>query len=209
MKTINILEHVYQCENDAYIRLNDYLKSISDKFRHEQDIIKDIDLSVIEHLDQILSERNKSIVTLIDVNFIIQKIGEVESIDDSLEDHDCKITSQSLYRDFDNKIIGGVAAGIAAYFNISALFVRLIFIICFFTPLPIIIIYLLMWYFTPPALTKSEKLNMRGIPVNINSLVNSNSYTRNKIINLAKLTGILIATFILIIISIIVMNIIF
>lgn len=71
-----------------------------------------------------------------------------------------------------------------------------------FTPIPIVIPYLLMWYFLPPAMTKSEQLNMRGIPVNISSIVNSSNYTRKKVINLAKLVALMVGVILLIIVSI-------
>lgn len=118
-------------------------------------------------------------------------MGDVELIDSSnsiLEKP--MLGNQNLYRDYDNRIIAGVCAGIAAYFNLSAWLVRFIFILSFFTPIPVIISYLLLWYLLPPALTKSEKLNMKGIPVNINAIVNNGQYVRNKIFHLTKLVAI-------------------
>lgn len=202
MKRINILEHIYTCHADAYDRLKQYLTEINNKFKSESEIIRDIELSIVEQLDLVLDERTSRTVTLIDVDFLIQKLGEIEMFDDLTIDNDYVVTRQHLYRDYENRIIGGVCAGIAAYFNISPWLVRFIFIICMFTPIPIVIPYLLMWYFLPPAITKSEQLNMRGIPVNISSIVNSSSYTRKKVINIAKLVVLTAGVIVLIIVSI-------
>ena len=53
--------------------------------------------------------------------------------------------AKGLYRDANNKVIGGVCSGIAAYFNIEPIIVRLVFIfsgIGFFA-------YILLWAFVP------------------------------------------------------------
>ncbi|WP_162263191.1 PspC domain-containing protein [Legionella nautarum] len=204
MTNINILEHVYTCTNEAALKLENYLTKIQKKFQHEPEIIRDIELGLIEQLDLILSGRIEKQVTLVDVEFLIQKMGDVELIDNpNAIPAEPMLGNQNLYRDYDNRIIAGVCAGIAAYFNLSAWLVRFIFILCFFTPIPVVISYLLLWYLIPPALTKSEKLNMKGIPVSINAIVNNGQYARNKIIHLAKLIAIIAAALVFTIASIV------
>lgn len=204
MKTINILEHVYQCSDEAYLLLGNYLSQIHSNFKDEPELIRDIELGVIEQLDNILSDQKKRQLSKIDVDYMIQKMGNFEPLDDEVQEPSTIIASQQLYRDYDNRLIAGVCAGLAAYFNLSPWIMRMIFIVLLFTPIPIIIPYLLMWYLLPPAMTKSEKLNMKGIPVSINSIVNYNQYTRNKVIHLAKLLAIFIATIALIVCSIVI-----
>lgn len=205
MTNINILEHVYTCTNEAAVKLENYMNAIQKKFQSEPEIIRDIELGVIEQLDLILSERCEKQVTLVDVEFLIQKMGDVQVLDNNFITTEPLLGNQNLYRDYDNRIIAGACAGIAAYFNVSTWLVRFIFILCFFTPMPVVIPYLLMWYLLPPALTKSEKLNMKGIPVSINAIVNNGQYVRNKIIHLTKLVAIMGAAIVSIIGSIIFM----
>ncbi len=70
---------------------------------------------------------------------------------------------KQLMRDTDRAVIGGVCAGIAAYFNINPLWVRLIAIISpFVTFGTTVLVYLVMWVSMPPAKTASDKLRMRG-----------------------------------------------
>ena len=55
---------------------------------------------------------------------------------------------KKLYRE-KNSILGGVCSGIGDYFNIDAIFVRLLFILLFFTSFPSLILYLIMWFLIP------------------------------------------------------------
>ncbi|MBA2651437.1 MAG: PspC domain-containing protein [Tatlockia sp.] len=202
MKNINLLEHIYVCTDEAAIKLENYLNQIYDKFQNEPEIIRDIELGLIEQLDLILTEKTEKQVTPVDIDFLIQKMGDVQLLDNPLTPTEPHLGSQNLYRDIENRVVAGVCAGIAAYFNLSAWLVRFIFIICFFTPIPVVIPYILMWYLLPPAVTKSEKLNMRGIPVSINSIVNNGQYARKRILHLTKLTVIACAALVCIIASI-------
>lgn len=204
MKNVNLLEHIYVCTDDAAITLENYLEQIHKKFHNEPEIIRDIELGLIEQLDMILAEKTEQKVTKIDVDFLIQKMGDVQLLDDYLTPAEPYSGSQNLYRDIENRVIAGVCAGITAYFNLSAWLVRFIFILCFFTPVPVVIPYLLMWYLLPPAVTKSEKLNMKGIPVSINSIVNNGQFARKKILHLTKLTAISVAILIGIIVLVLI-----
>ncbi len=97
---------------------------------------------------------------------------------------------KKLYRDTDDKIIGGVCSGIGNYFGINAWVPRLLFLIPFVTfagnwggwgdfPLGLtlspgaLILYIIMWLVLPEALTTSEKLEMKGEKVDMNSIKNS------------------------------------
>lgn len=99
--------------------------------------------------------------------------------------------TRKLYRDADQKVFGGVASGIAQYFNIAVWIPRLIFALPFimgafeslfhwihfrgvFT-LPFgtwFLIYLILWIVVPKAVTASEKLEMKGKKVDLESIKN-------------------------------------
>lgn len=194
MNKINLLEHIYECDDqNTQTKLNDYLQKLQNIFGNKPEVLRDIELSIVEQFDEMLRVSNKNCLSIIDVDFVIQKMGEVENIESDAPVIISEKTSQQLYRDYENRIIGGVCAGISAYFNLSPWIVRLVALVCAFFIPPTIFIYLLMWYLIPPAMTKAEQLNMRGIPVNIASIANTNIYTRKKIINIAKLMAVLFA----------------
>ncbi len=67
---------------------------------------------------------------------------------------------KALYRDKKHRIIGGVCAGIADYFGINRLIVRLILLVSLFMfTLPTAVIYLLATFFLK---TRPEHLDMDG-----------------------------------------------
>jgi phage shock protein PspC (stress-responsive transcriptional regulator) len=103
--------------------------------------------------------------------------------------------TRKLYRDADQKVFGGVASGIAQYFNIAVWIPRLIFALPFilgafesmfhwvhfrgvFT-LPFgtwLLIYLILWIVVPKAVTASEKMEMKGEKVDLVPLLPTGTY---------------------------------
>jgi phage shock protein PspC (stress-responsive transcriptional regulator) len=82
-----------------------------------------------------------------------------------------KSSSKKLFRDGEDKFLGGVSSGLAHYLGIDSLWVRLIWIVLvvagFGTGIPI---YILLWILIPEATTTAEKLQMKGEPVNISNI---------------------------------------
>ena len=96
--------------------------------------------------------------------------------------------TRKLYRDADQKVIGGVCSGIAQYFNIAVWIPRLIFALplvvgllkipftILFFPVAasfsgtMFLIYVILWIVVPKAMTASEKLDMKGQTVNLESI---------------------------------------
>lgn len=71
--------------------------------------------------------------------------GNTAGQQSSFQHQDIPFNGRRLYRDENHKILGGVCSGVAAYFNIEPIIVRLVFIfsgIGFFA-------YLLLWIFVP------------------------------------------------------------
>ena len=80
-------------------------------------------------------------------------------------------TARRLFRDPDNKLLGGVASGLAAYFDWDITLVRILMIVLLFVPYcPMIILYIIGWIIIPEARTAAEKLSMRGEAVTIENI---------------------------------------
>lgn len=75
-----------------------------------------------------------------------------------------------LYRDPEDKVIGGVCSGISHYIGIDPIWMRLIFVgsIFIFGSGPLF--YILLLIIIPKAKSTSEKLEMKGQPVNIDTI---------------------------------------
>ena len=84
------------------------------------------------------------------------------------------LAGRKLFRDVDLGKVGGVAAGLAAYFRTDVVLVRVLFLLsAFLTFGTTIIIYIILWVVVPEALTVSEKMQMRGDAVTLSGIDNS------------------------------------
>lgn len=177
--TINIGGIIFHIDEDAYTKLNAYLASIKKHFKNLEgcdEIIADIEGRIAEILQSKLT-KTKEVIILIDINEIIERMGEPSDfMEDPMEEETSHSYQQQaykrLYRDSEVKLIGGVAGGIAAYFNIDAVWVRLLFVLSILTSLGPFI-YLILWIALPEAKTTAERLEMRGKRVNISNIEKS------------------------------------
>lgn len=178
--SIHLGRQLFIIEEDAFDRLQQYLQRLENSLKGEQgvgEIIEDIEMRFAELLMSYLGE-NRKVVTIEDVEKSISSLGEPEEIsDDSPRDEEPASRSQEqysqgqrrLYRDTESGMLGGVAAGLAAYLHIDPVIVRLILIILFFLGMGFFI-YVILWIVIPNAKTPSERLQMRGRPVTVDTL---------------------------------------
>ncbi len=178
---INLSGIVFNLDEDAYQELKNYLDSISSRFRDMEEgneIISDIESRIAEIFQTKVSDK-KQVITLDDVNEVIAIMGRPEDFYDAEtlgsetttggEEHSRK-HHRKLYRDPDNAILGGVAAGLAAYFGIEAWIIRLLLVILTFPIQVIPIIYIILWIVVPKAETAAQKLEMRGEKVTVSNI---------------------------------------
>jgi phage shock protein PspC (stress-responsive transcriptional regulator) len=83
------------------------------------------------------------------------------------------LTGRKLFRDVDTGKIGGVSAGLAAYFRTDVVLVRVLFLLSLFLGGSGFVIYLILWVVVPEARTVSEKMQMRGDAVTLSGIDNS------------------------------------
>ncbi len=179
--TINLGGVVFSIDEDAYELLKEYLDKIEGHFSDEgerQDIMSDIESRIAELFSDGQNSGNRP-VTLKDVEKVIEIMGEPVDIADSAENSgDGQSQSSSsagrknrrIYRDTDNRVLGGVCSGMATYWSIDVIWIRIIFVILAIMALSGFLVYLLLWLVIPPAVTTAQKLEMRGEPVNISNI---------------------------------------
>ena len=175
---IHLAKTAFSIEIEAKSLLEKYLNSIQKNMHAEPEAMREIEARMVE----ILAERGvmkEGVISVDDVLAIQKQMGESRdfadgdgTVDDDLDGDGSESKSEKqLMRDTDNAIIGGVCAGVAAYFNINPLWVRLIAIVSpFVTFGTAVLIYVVMWLSMPPARTASDKLRMRGKPVTLAAL---------------------------------------
>src|SRR5690606_28845772 len=75
---------------------------------------------------------------------------------------------KKLFRDPEDRVISGVCSGIAHYFGIEPRWIRLLAILSLFTGFGIVV-YLILWLAIPRASTRTDRMAMKGEPINIQS----------------------------------------
>lgn len=70
---------------------------------------------------------------------------------------------QKLYRSRSQKVFAGVCGGLSEYFNVDPVFIRIIFVVAFFSGGLGFIAYLIFWIATPQEPLKNSQINAGGI----------------------------------------------
>ena len=183
--TINISGIIFHIEEDAYDKLSKYLTTIKGYFRNTEgrdEIVSDIESRIAEMLQAKVSP-TKQVVMMSDVEQVISVMGKPEDFaGEEREEQKAEAgtgaqTEQGetpkrhrIFRDPDDKILGGVCSGIAHYFGIEPLWLRLALAISLFVFGFGFLLYILLWIIIPQAKTTAEKLEMKGETVNINNI---------------------------------------
>lgn len=175
---INISGSIFHIEEDAYEKLKVYMTEVKSHFQKTEDsfeIISDIENRIAELFTEIIQAEEKQVIVMNDVERIIRTMGQAKDFENVLSEEEEFVTEKyqikkRLYRNPDDKIVGGVCSGIAAYFDIDPLWVRLglaVSILFFGTGL---FLYLIFWVIMPEAISRTEKLAMRGEAPTIESI---------------------------------------
>jgi len=181
--SITINNIVFQIDENAYEKLDAYLKSIEKHYgssKEGKEIFTDIESSITEKFLKKISSKKQSI-NLTEVEKIIKIMGTVEEFSQEAEEISQNREEKSskkkesektrrLYRDSDDTVISGVCSGLAAYFGIDSVIVRIIFILLTFVKGIGLIVYLVLFFIVPKAKNSSQKLAMKGKPINLKKI---------------------------------------
>ncbi len=141
--SINISGIRFHIEEDGYETLRNYLDSINRYFSTYEDsneIVSDIENRIAEIFLSKLTE-GKQIINVEDVDGLVSTMGSIqdfEAIEEpkAQQQQEKRQTTSAtgeepkkLYRDNKRKVVGGVASGLANYFGIDPLWIRLILVV--------------------------------------------------------------------------------
>lgn len=179
---INLANMLFHIDEEAYNKMRRYLESVKRSFANtpgSDEIIADIEARIAELFHEKL-ENERQVITTKEVDEVIAIMGQPEDymVDEEIFEDEPRATSarkqsrvKKLFRDTDKKYVAGVSSGLAHYFGIDPLWIRLIWIfLTIFTWGGFIFIYGLLWILIPEAKTTSQKLDMSGEAVNISNI---------------------------------------
>lgn len=187
--TINISGSIFHIDEDAFEKLQRYLQMLNRHFGtalEGQEILQDIEARIAELLIERTSNKVE-VVTDAMVDEVIARMGKAEDFMES-GDQEPKITTgaeatsmagdqpirRRLYRDGDNRVLGGVCSGLGAYFNIDMVILRVIFVLVFFLGVGTsLLLYIILWVVVPKAKTTAQRLEMRGKEATISNIEKS------------------------------------
>lgn len=184
---VNISGLIFNLDEDAYRELDAYLEEISRRFsssEEDKEIYDDIEARIAELLQDKMFGK-KDAVSLKDVREVISVLGTPDDFGEPIDnepqtdyqaEQESTKTSSSgrtgrrMYRDPDNRIIGGVCSGISNYFGIDPIILRLLFVIVTLFFGGGVLAYIILWVIIPEAKTTAQKLEMMGKPVTVNNI---------------------------------------
>ena len=181
---INLGGYPFTIDDDAFEKLEHYLDTIHHHFQKSEgyeEITADIETRMAELFQEKLNGR--SIVTIRNVEACISIMGTPEEFGAEPLDEEISYQRKSSSKDFnfkpgkqlfadpDNQVIGGVCSGIAAYFGVEdPLWIRLLFVLGFISGTIGLWVYLILWMIVPVANTASDRLAMKGEPINVSNI---------------------------------------
>lgn len=164
---INFQGRVIPIEEAAYDMLKQYVESLRRFFADEEgrdEIINDIEGRIAELFGESL-KKGSTCITEADVNQIIESMGRPEDFEgeegkvksqlggEENRGHQHTADSESprgrLYRDENDKILGGVCGGLSTYLRVDPTIVRLVFALISFGAGTGILLYILLWIILP------------------------------------------------------------
>ncbi len=180
--SVNLGGMVFYTDLSAYDMLQAYLGSIEKEFINEsekEEIMADIESRIAELFLERLNYQ-KQVVTIEDIKAVMEILGDPKDFAPEEEENTShekqkkeKQASKRLYRDTEKRILGGVCAGLGAYFKMDPLVFRILFALLVLFMGTGLILYLILWMVIPEATTTAQKLEMHGEPITIDNIVKS------------------------------------
>lgn len=173
-------------EEDAYEVLRDYLHAIDQHFSQTaggKEVAEDLEMRAGELLRECVSEGR--VVALSDVQKLMERLGSVADITGGLASSAPAPgpAVKRLYRNPDERVLGGVCSGLGAYFGLDPVWWRVLWLVMLFFFGTGLILYLLLWLIIPEARTPAEKLEMKGQPVTLDKLSRSVQEETSRVIH--------------------------
>jgi phage shock protein PspC (stress-responsive transcriptional regulator)/uncharacterized membrane protein len=173
---VNLAGQHFYFDQAAKVKLEVYFEEIKSYFTDQsflEELMSDVEARIAELLNDIIVDPQQVVVRQ-HIEKVMEVMGEANSfkIDDDKAQNKTETNAvRKLFRDPDDRFLGGVASGISHYFGLQVSWVRLIWLLLgLFSWGGFSILYIIMWIFVPLAKTTSEKFMMKGQAINLSNL---------------------------------------
>ena len=173
---IHLAQTLFSLDENAYALLKNYLEKLERLFKNTEgakDILEDIEARIAELFTD-LKKDELYVISVEDVERVIDTLGTPEDLAGEEETSESSTQyhgSKKLFRDQDDRFLGGVAGGLSHYVGLDSVWIRLIMLILFFSSVGgVVLVYILLWILIPEAKTTADKLMMKGEPVNVSNI---------------------------------------
>lgn len=168
-KTVNVAIGgcSFTIDDDAYSYLNDYLERFKASLEgtvSSNEVMEELEARIADLLKGRLGGRE--VVDIAMTEAVIGQLGYPDKAPTPQDEEKCTEQAdpvKKLFRNPDDKRIGGVCSGLAAFFDIDVVLIRVIFLVGLFCGSAGFWVYLAIWIAAPEAKTATEKCQMRGI----------------------------------------------
>lgn len=153
--------------NEAYAILDSWLERFRSKIEPASQA-DDVMVEIEERIAELFTEAASGPNYVVDTDLVHKVIGQLGMPDGSDPDgsgarRPTERPAHRFYRDSDDKKIAGVCSGIARYFDIDVLLVRVIAVVLIFCGTSGFWAYIILWFLSPLAETPLQKCELRGI----------------------------------------------
>ena len=170
---IHLASIPYNMEVEAKMALEKYLAAVQKSLAADDDAMREIEARIIELLTA-HGVNGEKVITAKDVEAVKEQLGDPKDFADEealVEEIEKTKSPKRFYKDPENKMIDGVCAGIAAYFGVDTVWIRLAFVVLLFATSGMMIpVYIVLAIIMPPARTAAQRLQMAGEPVTLSAL---------------------------------------
>jgi Putative stress-responsive transcriptional regulator len=180
---ISLGNRSFAIEEDAYKRLKTYLEHFRTRlaqqsgvpFTQNAEVMEDLESRIAELLLQEVGTDGR-VVGIALVERVTSQLGMPDGAPESpsagasaASDPEPQVRKK-IYRDYDNKRIAGVCAGLATYLDIDVVLTRILMLVALIAGTAGFWIYVICWIAIPKAVTATQKCEMYGLPVTAENL---------------------------------------
>jgi phage shock protein PspC (stress-responsive transcriptional regulator) len=184
--SINLGGSVFQVDEDAYDLLRNYIEAIRLHFKGTEgglEIANDIEQRLAEMFQARITS-NANLISKQMVEEVMALMGKPSDFDTGEQQasntyepasNSEPLIKRKLFRDPENRMIGGVCSGMGAYFGVGRWIFRVIALVLVLIPYFtvgagfVVLGYAILWIAIPKAKSMTDRMQMKGQPINISS----------------------------------------